>query len=408
MEPASGPGMLRSATLTAGHSLELLEGGVQFFPALIAAIDAATREVRLETYIFYFDSQGVAVAHALERAAGRGVAVWVVVDGVGTPCIPEEWQQRWTQSGVRWQQFQPLGHWGLLLPGQWRRMHRKLCVVDGEWAFCGGINVQDDWLDPRHGPLSVARLDYAVKVRGPLVAQCLQAMQQFWARTQVVRQLEHLQWRAVRRRWKPWRWLPEPDTVAANAHSRAALVLRDNVRNRSRIERSYLKAIGEARHEVVLANAYFLPGGRVRRALMHATGRGVRVQVVVQGRYEHFMQYHASRPVLGELVRAGVEIYEYTPGFLHAKVAVVDGVWATVGSSNLDPLSLLLAREANVVVFDAAFAQRLQAALQAVIAGSTRRWDLAADQQRPWHQRVRDRLAFGLMRILIFFNGIRY
>lgn len=419
MGAAARPAMLRSATLTAGHSLELLEGGAQFFPALIAAMDGAEREVRLETYIFDFDPQGIAVAQALERAAGRGVAVFVVVDGVGTPRVPQEWQQRWAQSGVRWQQFQPLGQWGLLMPGQWRRMHRKLCVVDGEWAFCGGINVLDDWLDSRHGPLSAARLDYAVKVRGPLVEQCLQAMQQFWARAQVARQLEHLQWREVRSQWPQWRSLPssgkplqalaaQTDAATGAADSHAALVLRDNVRNRSRIERSYLKAIGEARHEVVLANAYFLPGGRLRRALMHAARRGVRVQVVVQGRYEYFMQYHASRPVLGELVRAGVEIYEYTPGFLHAKVAVVDGVWATVGSSNLDPLSLLLAREANVVVYDAAFAQRLQAALLKVISGSTRRWDIAADARRPWHQRVRDRLAFGLMRFLIFFSGIRY
>jgi cardiolipin synthase len=410
--------MLKRASLAPGHALELLEGGAQFFPALIAAVDAAKHEVRLETYIFYFDAQGIAVAQALERAALRGVAVYLVVDGVGTPVVPDDWQLRWAQSGVRWQQFAPLGQWGLLLPGQWRRMHRKLCVVDGEWAFCGGINVQDDWLDPRHGRLSVARLDYAVKVRGPLVEQCLKAMQQFWARAQAIRQLEHLQWREARSQWPAWKCLPAPAPAPPGlaqpllpietASSRAALVLRDNVRNRSRIERSYLKAIGEARHEVVLANAYFLPGARLRRALMYAARRGVRVQVVMQGRYEYFMQYHASRPVLGELVRAGVEIYEYTPGFLHAKVAVVDGVWATVGSSNLDPLSLLLAREANVVVLDAAFAQRLQLALQAVISGSTRRWDLAADAQRPWHQRVRDRLAFALMRVLIFFSGIRY
>jgi cardiolipin synthase len=385
------------------HSLELLEGGAQYFPALIAAIDAATREVWLETYIFQFDPQGLAVAYALERAASRGVRVSVVVDGVGTPTIPVEWQQRWTHSGVHWQQFAPLGRLGLLLPGQWRRMHRKLCVVDGQCAFCGGINIQDDWLDPRHGPLNVARLDYAVKLRGPLVTECLQAMQQLWIRTQVVRDLEQLQWREARRQWVAWKWRPAPA-----APSRAALVLRDNVRNRNRIERSYLKAIGGAKCEVVLANAYFLPGARIRRALMHAAQRGVRVQVVVQGRYEYFMQYHASRPVLGDLVRAGVEIHEYTPGYLHAKVAVVDGMWATVGSSNLDPLSLLLAREANVVVYDMAFAQRLCATLKAVIASYTRRWDLAADAKRPWQQRLRDRIAFALMRMLIFFSGRRY
>jgi cardiolipin synthase len=186
------------------------------------------------------------------------------------------------------------------------------------------------------------------------------------------------------------------------------LVLRDNVRHRSEIERTYRKAIGTAHHEVVVASAYFFPGRRLRRALVMAAERGVRVRLLLQGQYEYLLPYRASRQLYGQLMTAGVEIYEYHASYLHAKVAVIDGQWATVGSSNLDPLSLLLAREAKVVVLDAAFAQRLQLALQAVISGSTRRWDLAADAQRPWHQRVRDRLAFALMRVLIFFSGIRY
>lgn len=405
--------MLRSATFAAGHQLTLLEGGAQFFPALIAAVDSAQQEVRLETYIFHFDAQGLEVAHALERAALRGVPVYVVVDGVGTPLVPPEWQRRWTASGVRWHQYAPLGHLGLLIPGRWRRLHRKLCVVDGRWAFCGGINIVDDWLDPHHGVLQVARLDYAVRVEGPLVAQCQLAMVQFWARLETTRQLEQLHWQEVRKSWPalglfPSRAGAQTDATVPTTGSFAALVLRDNVRNRTRIERAYLKAIGEARQHIVLANAYFLPGARLRRALKHAVRRGVRVQVVVQGRYEYFMQYHASRPVFSELVSAGVEIHEYTPGFLHAKVAVVDGVWATVGSSNLDPLSLLLAREANVVVHDAAFAGRLHAALCALIQTSTRALDRAADAKRPWRQRLRDRLAFGFMRVLLFFSGSRY
>ncbi len=404
--------MLRSAAFASGHELQLLQGGGQYFPALISAVDAAQHEVRLETYIFHFDVQGIQVAEALERAALRGVAVYLVMDGVGTPDVPLDWQHRWNASGVRWHQYAPLGYLGLFIPGRWRRMHRKLCVVDGESAFCGGINILDDLLDPNHGPLRVARLDYAVRVRGPLVAQCRQAMVQFWARLEAKLQIERLHWREIRRNWPALAWLPKPAALplveTPIAGSFAALVLRDNVRNRTRIERAYLKAIGEARSAIVLANAYFLPGARLRRALKHAVHRGVRVQVVVQGQYEYFMQYHASRPVLSELVLAGVEVYEYTPGFLHAKVAVVDTIWATVGSSNLDPLSLLLAREANVVVHDVDFAQQLDAALGAVIQTSTRRWDLVADAKRPWHQRVRDRLAFGLMRVLLFFSGSRY
>jgi len=403
--------VLRSADFAPGHQLTLLEGGAQFFPALVNAVDAAQHEVRLETYIFHFEAQGLDVAHALERAAQRGVQVYVMMDGAGTPHIPAGWQRRWADTGVRWHQYAPLGYLGLLLPGRWRRLHRKLCVVDGLHAFCGGINILDDRLDRQRGALPVARLDYAVRVEGPLVVQCHAAMVQFWARLEASRQLEKLHWREVRENWPALGlFAPEgtADPQASSGGSLAALVLRDNVRNRTRIERAYLKAIGEARSHILLANAYFLPGARLRRALQHAVRRGVRVQVIVQGRYEYFMQYHASRPVFSELVKAGVEIYEYTPGFLHAKVAVVDGVWATVGSSNLDPLSLLLAREANVLVHDAAFTAQLHAALCAVIRTSTRALDCAADAERPWRQRVRDRLAFGLMRVLLLFSGSRY
>nr|WP_315464323.1 cardiolipin synthase ClsB [uncultured Rhodoferax sp.] len=404
--------MLRSAAFVSGHALQLLQGGGQYFPALISAVDAAQSEVRLETYIFHFDVQGIRVAEALERAALRGVSVYLVMDGVGTPVVPQDWQIRWGASGVRWHQYAPLGVLGVFIPGRWRRMHRKLCVVDVEWAFCGGINILDDCLDPHHGPLKVARLDYAVKVQGPLVVHCQQTMAQFWARLEAARQLEQLHWKEVRNQWPALGMLPKPAATplpqASLAGSLAALVLRDNLRNRTRIERAYLKAIGEARKDIVLANAYFLPGVRLRRALQHAVRRGVRVRVVVQGRYEYFMQYHAARPVLRELALAGVEIYEYIPGFLHAKVAVADSVWATVGSSNLDPLSLLLAREANVMVHDAAFARQLDGALSALIHTATRRWDLKSEATRPWQQRLRDRLAFAFMRVLLFFHGSRY
>jgi len=312
----------KSESFDPGHQLTLLQGGAQFFPALVTAVDAARQEVQLETYIFQFDGDGLAVARALERAAQRGVAVVVMMDGVGTPEVPTEWQRRWNAAGVRWHRYAPLGHLGLLLPGRWRRLHRKLCVVDRRLAFCGGINILDDLLDPHHGRLQVPRLDFSVRVEGPLVSRCRSVMAQFWARVQASRQLEAGQWRGARDQWPALGLFGMDDAqeqAVPASGSLAALVLRDNVRNRARIERAYLKAIGEARSQIVLANAYFLPGGRLRRALKHAVRRGVRVQVVVQGRYEYFMQYHASRPVFNELVNAGVELYEYTAGFCMPK-----------------------------------------------------------------------------------------
>ncbi len=400
---------------SSGNHVELLHGGTAFFPALLEAIDASVREVRLETYIFHFDATGESVAAALEQAAVRGVAVFLMMDGIGTPVVPDVWVHRFAKSGVQWHRFSPLGRWGLLMPVGWRRLHRKLCVVDAQVAFCGGINILDDYVDPTYGALESPRYDFAVQVKGPLVADVREAMVQFWRRLRITRQLENLNFRQVRQTWKDTR-VPDrivaPQTLNAPGAppftTAAALVLRDNVRNRNRIERAYRKAIAEARNEVIIANAYFLPGGKLRRALIHAARRGVRVRILLQGRYEYFMQYHGARPVFGALLAAGVEIHEYASGFLHAKVAVIDAHWATVGSSNLDPLSLLLAREANVVVEDALFAGTLRTDLISAMQAHGVQLDARAYANRPLRQRFLDRLAFGVMRLLLYLSGRRY
>ena len=401
--------------LHSGHQVQLLEGGAEFFPALVAEIDGAVVDVRMETYIFHFEGSGGQVAHALVRAALRGVAVSVVMDGIGTPSVPEEWVERFAQAGVQWHQFSPLGKLGYFIPGRWRRMHRKLCVVDARVAFCGGINILDDYLDPNYGAQESARVDYAVRVQGPLVVDVQAAVVQFWVRLQVTRQLEQLSLRGARAAYAQanvprYTEVPEPAGLINEVfhNTAAALVLRDNVLNRSRIERAYRKAIATAHHDVLIANAYFVPGTRLRRALVKAARRGVRVRLLLQGRYEYFMQFHAARQVYGSLLAAGIEIYEYQAGFLHAKVAVVDQRWATVGSSNLDPLSLQLAREANVVVGDRAFAQALQLHLERIMERSAERVQATSYAQRPWRQRVLDGLAFGAMWLMLVLTGRRY
>lgn len=403
------------------HQVQLLEGGQAYFAALVQAIDQSAHEVRMETYIFNLTASGQTVAQALERAARRGVAVYLVMDGVGTPVLPAQWVSRFDAAGVQWRIFSPLGRLGLLIPSRWRRLHRKLCVVDGQLAFCGGINILDDYFDPNHGQLAAPRFDFAVQVRGPLVQSAHEACAQFWWRQQAARTARSAQfvsaWHALQEAVAQGTRAGTPGSEACGrvvtgeplgAGTLAELVLRDNLLNRSRIERAYRRAIGEARHDVIIANAYFVPGGKLRKSLIHAATRGVRVRLLLQGRYEYFMQYHAARPVYGALLAAGVEIHEYSASFLHAKVAVIDSHWATVGSSNLDPLSLLLAREANVVVDDRQFALALQARLEQAMAEGGKRVDPQAYADRPWQQRLLDRLAYGLMRGLLFLSGKRY
>jgi cardiolipin synthase len=396
--------------------MELLEGGDAYFPALIQAMDAAVHEVRLETYIFNDDVSGQAVMQALIRAAQRGVQVYLMVDGLGTPDLPQPWLQALAQAGGHYAQFRPLGRLGLLLPGQWRRLHRKLALIDNELAFCGGINVLDDWLEPGEPPLTAPRFDFAVAVRGPLVAQVAMAMKQLWWRARAVQSAREVDFRggwealqnvATARGPRPAPSVPPTPSNPASPSVRAALLLRDNVHHRTQIERAYRKAIGSARQDILIANAYFLPGRRLRHALIRAAQRGVRVRLLLLAQFSWPLQAHAVRWMYRPLIEAGVEIHEYDSSFLHAKVAVVDGHWATVGSSNLDPLSLLLAREANVVVQDPVFGAQLQARLLQALAQDGRVVDRAAMDVPPW-SRWLDHLAFALLRLMVAIAGRRY
>jgi cardiolipin synthase len=424
--------MLEATSTPPEKQPQLLQGGMVFFPALIAAIDGASYWVQLESYIFDFHGAGADVADALVRAAERGVTVQVLVDGIGTVPLEAEWAAKLQSSGVHWQVYSPLNsNWpslGLVRPDLWRRLHRKLCVVDQDLVFCGGINILDDFYDPRHGVLASPRFDFTVALHGPVAEAASEAMALLWWRVQAgySARRHHLAeaWEAfkaagyggrisaahlARRRALALSGRPAGarDSLSLPA-ARAALLVRDNLLNRNMIERAYRKAIGHARKDILIANAYFFPGGRLRRALIKAARRGVKVTLLLQGKYEFFMQYHAARPVYGALLKAGVEIHEYEASYLHAKVAVIDGHWATVGSSNLDPLSLLLAREANVVLDNLNFAQDLRARLLAAIANHGRRVEAVEYNGRPWRQRMLDLVAYALMRLALLLAGQRY
>ena len=409
--------VIHALPLDDGHQIALLQGTEQLFPALVRAMDAAQHRIQFETYIFDLTGGGTLVAEALVRAAGRGVRTSLLVDGYGTGKLPQEWRTRFQASGVKLRVYSPMGPLGLLLPKRWRRMHRKLCVVDACVLFCGGINVLDDFYDPNYGALDAPRFDFAVQATGPLAQQASDAMEKLWHRLQALQAVQQKRMSMAVHELTQARIARQHEKRAAQVakaapRPRALLVLRDNLRHRSRIEKAYLRAIGLAREDIIIANAYFVPGRKLRRALLMAAERGVQVRLLLQGRYEYFMQYHAARPVYGALLKAGVEIHEYAPSFLHAKVAVIDAdtahPWATVGSSNLDPLSLLLAREANVVVEDGPFAHALRARLVDAMENAGHLLDPASYAQRPWRTRVLDRIAFALMRALLWLGGKTY
>ena len=371
-----------------GNELNLLQSGKGFFPQLCADIDAATHSVYLESYIYAADEIGHKVAQSLKSAAERGVVVRMLLDGFGSAELPGAFVDDLRKVGVEVQWFRrEISPFTMSRSRmrRLRRMHRKLAVMDGEIAFVGGINIIRDI--PAKLEFDAPRLDYAVRIQGELAGEVQAAMQRLW---------EMVSWAAFRKRVKEEGW--RSYRIKTRPSSNVRLVLRDNIRHRRDIERAYLNAISGAKREVVIANAYFLPGRLFLRALIHAARRGVRVMVVVQGKVEYRLQHYATLALYGRLLNAGVEIYEYHASYLHAKVAVVDGEWATVGSFNIDPFSLFLAREANLVVHDADFAADLRDSLLGSIKRDGRRVELAGSSLVI---RFLSLMSYGLIRFII-------
>jgi cardiolipin synthase len=375
-----------TARFTHGNRVGLLRSGREYFPALISAIESAQREVWLECYLFADDPAGRAVADALVRAARRGVNVRVLVDGWGarhylTPSL----EQMLIDGGVDVMKYRPeIKPWDFR-SNRLRRLHRKLCHVDGRIAFVGGINVIDDLHTPGHKP---PRVDFAVSIEGPLLGAVMYTMQRVWA----IVEMSQLRSSDVP-------LFPEAPRIGRAGDQTAKFVIRDNLRHRRDIERSYLAAILTAKREIIIATAYFFPGAEFRRALIAAAARGVAVTLLLQARVEFRLLHHASRALYGQLLQAGVAIQEYHRSFLHAKVAVIDSHWATVGSSNIDPYSFLMAREANVFVRDPYFADQLRYELVAMVETGaqpvpTERWS-----HRSRFAKAMSWIAYGIVRV---------
>jgi cardiolipin synthase A/B len=365
---------MRPLEFSAHNNVTLLHCGAEYFPALISALDAARFEIYLETYIFALDVTGEEVKDALIRAAGRGVMVNVVTDWLGSGHRQSVILNRTLRAGrVNHRVFNAWFRRGLV------RTHRKMCVVDRQVAFLGGLNINYDYLsdDGFNQPLPAPRWDFAIKINGPLVATIHHEMQAHWML---------LNGLGLKYRWERFRERRATGRTAENGPALAALVVRDNLRNRRTIQKTYLKALGSARKSALLANPYFAPGRKLRDGLASAASRGVEVTLLI-GVGQFRVQDAIAHSFYPKLLKSGVKVVEYRKTQLHGKVAVVDDEWATVGSSNWDGLSLLINQEANVVVRDPDFAQLLRQHIErAVEEGVTVRLEDYANI--PWYERA--------------------
>ncbi|MGR2710411.1 cardiolipin synthase B [Pseudomonas sp. IB20] len=332
-----------------GNQLELLENGEAYFPKVFDAMRQAQREILLETFILFEDKVGHELKGILIEAAQRGVKVVVSLDGFGCGELSPAFLGELAQAGVLVQMFDPASKRLGIRTNWFRRLHRKIVVVDATVAFIGGINFSADHLGD-FGP--EAKQDYAVQVTGPAVADL-----HHFALAQSGRQVRTRRgWR--RRQQRPSLWPRE------NEDGLVRLIYRDNVQHRDDIEEAYIHALSKARNRVVIANAYFFPGYRLLREIRNAARRGVHVQLIMQGQPDVLLAKLAARMLYDYLLKDGVVIHEYYQRPLHGKVALVDDEWSTVGSSNLDPLSLSLNLEANVLIRDRAFNQQLYERLE--------------------------------------------
>ncbi|MBF0257500.1 MAG: cardiolipin synthase ClsB [Desulfamplus sp.] len=384
------------------NQITLLQNGETYFPVMEAALDRAEHEIYLISYIFKNDAIGRRIAEALRRAALRGVSTRVLIDGFGSENLPEAMVADLNAAGVMVMKFRPKISPLTLRRRRLRRLHRKIVIVDQSSAFVGGINIIDDFETPDQ---TSSRYDYALHVEGPLVGDILASTRRLWS--QVTRSRFNTwsrfsTWGRDRDKHDRDRQSPFPKSRGS---MHAAFLVRNNILHRRDIEDAYLQAIEQSQLEIIMANAYFFPGLKFRHALMDAAGRGVRVVLLLQGKVDYRLLYYASKALYGSFLDAGIEIHEYHKSLMHAKVAVIDEQWSTVGSSNLDPFSLLLALEANVVVDDKNFAETLKCSLEKSMATGARQIQPNRWKEQPIWLRMVSWLCYGLVRFMTGMTG---
>jgi cardiolipin synthase len=346
-----------------GNSVELLINGEDFFTKVFECIRAARREVLLETFIIFEDRVGEGLQQAVIEAASRGVRVVITVDDYGTSDLSSAFVAQMIDAGVQIQLFDPRPKFMGMRTNLFRRLHRKVVVIDAELAFMGGINYSVDHMSDTG---ITAKQDYAVLVRGPIVAD-------------IYRSTLGMLGPALRGSFAPLK------VVTRQAGSaRMLLAERDNRLHTTDIEEQYLLAMRSATQRITIANAYFFPSYRFLRELRNAARRGVKVTLILQGQPDMPFVRMCSRLTYTWLLREGVVIHEYKQRALHGKVALIDQEWSTVGSSNLDPLSLALNLEANLFIRDHALNQHLHEHLRELAAAHSKQVNLKGLAKGQW------------------------
>lgn len=368
--------------LIAGNKVTLLFDGPRTMADMFKAIEAARDSINLETYIFEQDTLGLKFADMLIDKRKAGVAISIMYDSVGTLGVPQEFFDRMRQAGIRLLAFNPVNP-AKLHGNEWKinsRDHRKILIVDGKIAFTGGVNISDTYsrsslFRSKSRPSDRAHVgwrDTHVKVEGPAVAA--------------------FQWNFIQT-WIGQDALDLPDAhffpPLGNAGDKLVRVIASAPGGAFEIYKAYLLAIQQAKKSIHITSAYFVPDRQTIAALSAAAGRGVDVQIVLPGVSDSGLVFHAGHAFYEQLLASGVKIFQLQVAVLHAKTAVIDGNWSTVGSTNIDTRSFLHNSELNIVVLGDAFGREMESAFSEDLRGS-RQITLEQWRRRPLGERIKE------------------
>jgi cardiolipin synthase A/B len=367
--------------LVAGNRLRLLEDGPDTYSAMIAAIEAAGDHINMETYIFEDDEVGRRFADALIEKQGQGVQVNLIYDSVGTLGTPAAFLRRLSESGINTLEFNPVNP--LMAKAGWsvnQRDHRKLLIVDGRSVFLGGINISSVYSGgsfSRHSKVrpggALPWRDTHLEIDGPVVAEFQKLFLDTWQKQKGDPLVPNNFFPPLQQQGK--------EVVRAIGSSPDDAF--------SLIYVTLISAINSAETEILLTNAYFVPDQQLLDALKAAAARGVDVRLVLPGSTDSALVFHAGRSHYAELLRGGVKIFERRDALMHSKTALIDGVWSTVGSTNLDWRSFLHNEEVNAVVLGTDFGAQMRAAFERDVAGS-KQITLEQWQRRSIDMRVKE------------------
>jgi len=353
-----------TAAFSSGNRLELLPDGAVFFADLFAALEEARLAICLEFYIVRDDATGRELADILRRAVKRGVEVRFLYDYLGSFETPAAYFRQLQKEGARCVPFNPPSFRRGL---RWfdRRDHRKIVVIDGCSAYVGGINVGDEYAG--RGDIPLPWRDMGVRLDGPAAKELLELFAENWEEAAAT----------------PLLLPPLCNVMAAGDGDHVAIVSGSPHHNRSRIHDAFLLALASANRQVAIETPYFIPGPRFIRALLRTARRGVRVLLILPGHCDVPLAQLVNRSSYATLLKGGVEVYERQGSILHAKVLVIDGTWAAIGSANLDQRSFHRNYEVNVIVASTGFGAQVENLLEGELSAS-RAISLVEHERRGW------------------------